>query len=49
MPQDYVNYVHLSWIDQHGVKRPLYPNNNLNNKSLYEKLLQDERRYTNTR
>ena len=41
MPQDYVNYVHLSWIDQHGVKRPLYPNNNITINP-YEKLLQDQ-------
>ena len=41
MPQDYVNYVALSWIDQYGVKRPLYPNNNLTINP-YTKLLQDE-------
>ena len=41
MPQDYVNYVALSWIDAHGVKRPLYPNNNLTINP-YTKLLQDE-------
>jgi len=42
MPQDYVNYVALSWIDSHGIKRPIYPNNNLTINP-YEKLLQDER------
>ena len=42
MPQDYVNYVNLSWIDRHGVKRPLYPNNNLTTNP-YSKLLQDEK------
>jgi len=40
MPQDYVNYVALSWIDHYGVKRPLYPNNNLTINP-YTKLLQD--------
>ena len=40
MPQDYVNYVHLSWIDINGVKRPLYPNNNITINP-YENLLQD--------
>jgi hypothetical protein len=29
MPQDYVNYVRLSWIDNLGVKRIIYPNTNL--------------------
>ena len=29
MPQDYVNYVRLSWIDKLGVKRIIYPNTNL--------------------
>ena len=29
LPQDYVNYVKISRIDQLGVKRPLYPVNNL--------------------
>ena len=29
IPQDYVNYVRLSWIDVAGVKRIIYPNNNL--------------------
>jgi hypothetical protein len=42
IPQDYVNYVALSWIDSHGIKRPIYPNNNLTINP-YEKLLQDER------
>ena len=41
MPQDYVNYVNISWIDQFGVKRPLYPNNNLTTNP-YSKLLQDD-------
>ena len=42
IPQDYVNYVNMSWIDNHGVKRPLYPNNNLTINP-YSKLLQDEK------
>jgi len=29
IPQDYVNYVRLSWIDKYGVERPLFPTNNL--------------------
>ena len=29
IPQDYVNYVKMSWIDHLGVKRPIYPANNL--------------------
>jgi len=29
LPQDYVNYVNVSWIDRAGVKRPLFPTNNL--------------------
>tara|TARA_R110001599_G_scaffold11242_1_gene53788 strand:+ start:380 stop:1630 length:1251 start_codon:yes stop_codon:yes gene_type:complete len=41
IPQDYVNYVALSWIDIHGVKRPLYPNNNLTINP-YQNPLQDQ-------
>ena len=29
LPQDYVNYVRVSWIDQLGAKRIIYPANNL--------------------
>lgn len=29
LPQDYVNYTSLSWIDALGVKRPIMPANNL--------------------
>lgn len=29
IPQDYVNYVRMSWIDHHGVKHIIYPTNNL--------------------
>jgi hypothetical protein len=25
LPQDYVNYVKLSWIDRQGIKHPIYP------------------------
>jgi len=30
IPQDYVNYVKLSWPDNLGVLHPIYPTNNLN-------------------
>jgi len=39
MPQDYVNYVQLSWIDDYGVKRIIYPTTLTSNPS--EKPLQD--------
>ncbi len=29
IPQDYVNYVSISCIDEAGVKKPIYPSNNL--------------------
>jgi len=29
IPQDYVNYVRCSWIDESGVQRTIYPTNNL--------------------
>lgn len=29
IPEDYVNYVNISWIDSAGIKRPLFPTNNL--------------------
>lgn len=29
IPQDYVNYVRVSWIDDAGVQRTIYPTNNL--------------------
>ena len=41
IPQDYVNYVSLSYIDGMGVKRPLYPNNNLTGNPYYT-FLQDK-------
>tara|TARA_R110000782_G_scaffold138145_1_gene230755 strand:+ start:418 stop:1566 length:1149 start_codon:yes stop_codon:yes gene_type:complete len=42
IPQDYVNYVRLSWIDNLGVKRVIYPNNNLTINPA-EALLQDDK------
>ena len=42
IPQDYVNYVKVSWIDNLGVKRPMYPANNLTI-SPYENPIQDNR------
>jgi hypothetical protein len=41
IPQDYVNYVKLSWVDSLGVLRIIYPTNNLN-QSPYETLAQDD-------
>jgi len=40
IPQDYVNYVNISYIDELGVKHPIYPANNLTI-SPYEVPLQD--------
>ena len=40
IPQDYVNYVNISYIDALGVKHPIYPANNLT-MSPYEVPLQD--------
>jgi len=40
LPQDYVNYVRVSWIDQLGVKRIVYPANNLTINP-YENPIQD--------
>jgi len=41
IPQDYVNYVRMSWIDMQGVQRIIYPANNLTN-SPYETPVQDQ-------
>ena len=41
IPQDYVNYTAVSWIDQLGVKRPIYPANNLT-VNPYEVPIQDD-------
>jgi hypothetical protein len=41
IPQDYVNYVSFCYIDQLGVKRPIYPANNLTTDPYYT-FIQDE-------
>jgi hypothetical protein len=41
IPQDYVNYVGMSYIDAFGVKHPIYPANNLTS-SPYETPIQDD-------
>ena len=41
IPQDYVNYVNMCYIDAMGVKHPIYPANNLTT-SPYEVPLQDD-------
>jgi len=35
IPQDYVNYVNLSWVDSLGVLHTIYPTNNLNQSPYY--------------
>jgi len=35
LPQDYTNYVKMSWIDPLGVKHPIYPTNNLTTSPYY--------------
>jgi hypothetical protein len=40
LPQDYVNYVRISWIDRSGVKHIIYPSNNITT-SPYENPIQD--------
>jgi hypothetical protein len=42
IPQDYVNYVKLSWIDEAGVKHPMFPTNNITI-SPYENPIQDNK------
>jgi hypothetical protein len=42
IPQDYVNYVKMSWIDHYGVKHPIYPVNSLTTNP-YENPIQDQR------
>ena len=42
LPQDYVNYVGICYIDELGVKRPIYPANNLTI-SPYQNLVQDNK------
>jgi hypothetical protein len=41
IPQDYVNYVRMSWIDMQGVQRIIYPANNLTD-SPYRTPVQDQ-------
>ena len=36
LPYDYVNYVKLSWKDDSGIKRPLYPTKNTSNPIPYK-------------
>lgn len=40
MPQDYVNYVQLSWVDDNGLERIIYPTTNTSRPS--ESILQDD-------
>jgi hypothetical protein len=42
IPQDYVNYVKLSWVDELGVLHPIYPANNLNQSPYYTFSQDDE-------
>jgi hypothetical protein len=42
IPQDYVNYVKISWIDHYGIKHPIYPVNSLTTNP-YETPIQDQR------
>ncbi len=42
IPQDYVNYVNVSWIDALGVKHPLYPNNNITTNPYYNLVQGDD-------
>jgi hypothetical protein len=38
LPQDYVNYVKCSWVDQLGVLHPMYPTNNLTTNPYYTQI-----------
>ena len=42
LPQDYVNYVRCSWIDQLGVKHIIYPTNNITISPYYTQLQDDD-------
>jgi hypothetical protein len=42
LPQDYVNYVRISCIDESGVKKPIYPSNNLTIKPISNPLQDGE-------
>ena len=46
IPQDYVNYVSMCYIDDFGIKRPLYPNNNLTTNPYYTFLQDNQGRLT---
>ena len=41
IPQDYVNYTNIGWVDNLGVLHPIYPTNNLN-QSPYRTPAQDD-------
>jgi len=38
LPQDYVNYVKCSWVDQAGVQHPIYPTNNITTSPYYTQI-----------
>ena len=38
LPQDYVNYVKCSWVDQGGVLHPIYPTNNITTSPYYTQI-----------
>ena len=42
LPQDYVNYVRCSWIDDLGVKHIIYPTNNITISPYYTQLQDDQ-------
>ena len=35
LPQDFVNYTKVSWVDSAGIKHPLYPTSNTSNPNSY--------------
>ena len=37
LPQDYVNYTKISWVDNSGIKHPLYPTKHTSNPKKYQK------------
>jgi len=42
LPQDYVNYTKLSWVDDAGIKHPIYPTKHTSNPQKYQKDTNDE-------
>ena len=36
LPQDYVNYTKISWVDSAGIKHPLYPTNRTSNPEKFQ-------------